>query len=95
MAYTNTDTRGVRDIARAILHEIELQGHVCLHAGDWGDIKANMESVKSETVRTRDNVAHLRDEVASMRGERKVIATLVGMIGGAIGGLIGVMCGRW
>jgi hypothetical protein len=94
MYLNDTSTRNLREIARALLREIESQGHICVHAEDWGSIKADMATVKREVAGDGKDIKSLREEMAGLRAERRIAAAVVGFLGAVLGGLITAFAGR-
>ena len=88
MWLVDTNTRNIREIARALLREIDARGHICLHSEDWGTIKADVATVKEEITTVKGDVKAIKATVDQIRGERKAVAAIMGFIGAVIGGII-------
>ena len=89
-----TDPETIRSVARALLAEMDQAGHICLHAEDWGRIKADMATVKQEIAGDGKDIKSLREEMAGLRVERRIAAAVVGFLGAVLGGLITAFAGR-
>ena len=93
MYLNDTSTRNIREVAKALLREIESSGHVCLHSEDWGAIKADMAAMKKE-ITGGDGVPSLRVEMAGIRTERKIVAYLINIAVGLVAAILGAKWGR-
>jgi hypothetical protein len=88
------DAQYIRDVARALLREMEMTGHICLHAEDWGQIKQALADHKEALDRQEAKLDTLVVDMASMRGERRIAAAVIGFLGALVGGVVTAIAGR-
>lgn len=88
---TEAEQRHIREVAKAIVREMDAAGHFCFRAQDWGEVKADMATVKNSLISVESDVKIMRDEMAAMRGERRAVVAIVGFVGALFGGLLSAL----
>ncbi len=92
---TEHESRTIREIAREIMSQLRQQGeHFCLHEREWGEVRSELRTIAEETKHARNDIREMRDELGSMRSERKTVVAIVGGAASLIGGILGVVFGR-
>ena len=92
--HADTETRNIREVARALLREMEQTGHICLHAEDWGKLKTSLDVHCDEIKGMRGDIRELREDMACIRGERRILSAIIGFAGAIVGGVVTAFVGR-
>ena len=88
--------RFVREIAREIFAQVTAQGgHFCLHAADWGMVKEALDNIKKDLGEMRCDVQVMRDDVARIKGERRIAEKAWVLAFGLIGAIIGAVVSKF
>lgn len=93
---TETERRYIREVSRAFVRELQEQGHICLHAEDWGVFKQAVNHNTGKLKALDGKLDVLDGKLDALDRKMIVVNTerrVAGWIVNIIVGLVGAVCG--